>query len=470
MDRSHTCRRRGAILIMVTLSLFVMFGMLGLVVDLGWAYFTKKSAQTAADAAALVAVKTVKNNASSFSDYNCGDNARCSAAPLLCADVSDGNLKAACDFAALNGFTDSREGRQTVTVQASDRTTSPTISDGCGQGGATVHHPPTTGCVDTYYWVTVRVSETIPQLFSAILGNREATASARATAAVAQSEVYGALILINRENERWIEQTGINLYVGGTPNVKVPGGILLASAAHGPDVPHDPWAGFISGSGIVDTLTGTTYFRAGGNYAISGGGQWLGAKSSSSAAFDDPMSGKGQPPLTESTLTAIPVPGGNLTATVCGGHECPSGNYYATGPAPNCNKNCATVATGEPITIGSDVTFRDGGFGDFHFFGGLKIGQATVTFGPGRYGLFGVKDPVRTPLWDNENRAQLLSTSSSDRGRLFILSDTNYDGLGKQLATIRETKVWGGAGDSLYFSKAAIKAGNNDSSKWSSMD
>ncbi len=43
MDRSHTRRRRGAILIMVTLSLFVMFGMLGLVVDLGWAYFTKKS-------------------------------------------------------------------------------------------------------------------------------------------------------------------------------------------------------------------------------------------------------------------------------------------------------------------------------------------------------------------------------------------------------------------------------------------
>ncbi len=319
--------------------------------------------------------------------------------------------------------------------------------------------------MDTYYWVTVRVSETIPQLFSAILGNREATASARATAAVAQSEVYGALILINRENERWIEETGINLYVGGTPNVKVPGGILLASGAHGPDVPDDPWAGFISGSGVVDTLTGTTLFRAGGNYAISGGGQWMGAKSSSSAAFDDPMSGKGQPPLTESALTAIPVPGGNLTATVCGGVECPSGNYYATGPDPNCSSSCATVATGEPITIGSDVTFRDGGFGDFYFYGGLKIGQATVTFGPGRYGLFGVKDPVRTPLWDNENRAQLLSTSSSDRGRLFILSDTNYQGLINNFPAFRETKVWGGAGDSLSFSKAAIKAGNNDSSK-----
>ncbi len=35
---------RGAVLVMVTLVLLAMCGMLGLVVDLGWSYFVKKSA------------------------------------------------------------------------------------------------------------------------------------------------------------------------------------------------------------------------------------------------------------------------------------------------------------------------------------------------------------------------------------------------------------------------------------------
>ena len=41
---------------MVTLALFAMAGMLGLAVDLGWAFFVQKQAQAAADGAALAAV------------------------------------------------------------------------------------------------------------------------------------------------------------------------------------------------------------------------------------------------------------------------------------------------------------------------------------------------------------------------------------------------------------------------------
>ena len=42
-------------------------------------------------------------------------------------------------------------------------------------------NPGLVGCVD--YWVTVRTVETIPQLFSAVLGNTTGLSSARATAA-----------------------------------------------------------------------------------------------------------------------------------------------------------------------------------------------------------------------------------------------------------------------------------------------
>jgi Flp pilus assembly protein TadG len=46
----------GQAIVMVTLALFSMAGMMGLAVDLGWSYFVQKTAQAAADGAALAAV------------------------------------------------------------------------------------------------------------------------------------------------------------------------------------------------------------------------------------------------------------------------------------------------------------------------------------------------------------------------------------------------------------------------------
>ncbi len=57
LDRSHG--RRGQALLLVTLALFAMCGLLGLAVDLGWAYFVKKSAQASSDAGALAAAHVV---------------------------------------------------------------------------------------------------------------------------------------------------------------------------------------------------------------------------------------------------------------------------------------------------------------------------------------------------------------------------------------------------------------------------
>lgn len=44
MKPMHRSRKRGQILVLMTFALFVMCGMLGLAVDVGWSYFVKKSA------------------------------------------------------------------------------------------------------------------------------------------------------------------------------------------------------------------------------------------------------------------------------------------------------------------------------------------------------------------------------------------------------------------------------------------
>jgi len=474
-------RKRGQVLVMVTLALMMMCGMIGLVIDLGWSYYMRKSAQAAADTAALAAVRRAMAIGASMASYDCtGGVVTCASTPIDCPGAP-GNLASACLYAQNHGF--STNSRQRVTVQASDQATAPTVVEACGQGGANVHHPPTAGCVDTFYWVTVRISEQIPQLFSAILGNTLGVVSARATAAVARVELIGSLILINRENDPWTpsgnpQPNGYNLYVGGTPDVIVPGGILLASNAAGPSNA-DPWAGFISGSGTVTAPW--THIRSGGNYAISGGGSWITTPDNmgDGSWFEDPYQNVygprqgGQPPL-NSNLAAVPakpVLNGDLSG-YCGG-TCEPGNYFAVAQV-----NGQTVATGNQLTITSDVIFNGGAFGDFHFFGGLNVGQARVTFGPGRYVFAGVSDPVRTPLLNNDNKSTLVSSSSGgDAGRLFILTDSpaansGYPGLVDHVQTIDSyltgiggVRRWAGPGNTLYFAKSSIKAGNNLSSR-----
>src|SRR5262245_33796476 len=84
MRKEHaTNRHRGQALIMTTLALIPMFGIIGLAVDLGWMEFTKKSAQTAADAAAMAAL--LKFQSTSYStDFTCGVSGVVCQAPTSC--------------------------------------------------------------------------------------------------------------------------------------------------------------------------------------------------------------------------------------------------------------------------------------------------------------------------------------------------------------------------------------------------
>ena len=77
MKNTKKRQERGQALIMVTLSIVLICGMLGLVVDLGWGFFVKRSAQSAADAAALAAARKAYSIIGQQGNYNCGINLDC---------------------------------------------------------------------------------------------------------------------------------------------------------------------------------------------------------------------------------------------------------------------------------------------------------------------------------------------------------------------------------------------------------
>jgi Putative Flp pilus-assembly TadE/G-like len=165
MRKKHSPNRhRGQALIMTTFALIPMFGLLGLAVDLGWMEFTKKSAQTAADAAAIAAV--LQYQSTNFSTtFTCGVGGIVCQAPTSCSPAPASYLHSGCDYAQLNGFSSS--GNQYVSLEAG------------------VGTPPTaSGVNSSAYWVTARVNQTVPQLFSAVLGNYTGRVAARATAAL----------------------------------------------------------------------------------------------------------------------------------------------------------------------------------------------------------------------------------------------------------------------------------------------
>jgi Flp pilus assembly protein TadG len=154
--------RSGQAAVVLAVSITLLCGMIGLVVDLGWAYFKRESVQAAAESAVLAAASFARSNGST-----CGTSTfSCTASD--CASVSSGNeMYVGCEYAQQNGYTDGSH-NQHVSVTA-------------GTGA-----PPTTpGATATSFYVTATVSESVPVTFSRVLnGGSALSVAARATAVV----------------------------------------------------------------------------------------------------------------------------------------------------------------------------------------------------------------------------------------------------------------------------------------------
>jgi hypothetical protein len=163
--QSHQAER-GQVLIMVSLSLVATLGILALVVDLGWAFWRKEAATTAAEAAANAAA-IAASNATAFSCSGTG-GVPCQSATACPADPAstppNNVITTACLYAQQNGFVNS--GRQTVMVEANTSSV------------------PVSGVSGVSYWVRATASESIPQLFAAVLGKSFMNVTSQSVSAV----------------------------------------------------------------------------------------------------------------------------------------------------------------------------------------------------------------------------------------------------------------------------------------------
>jgi Flp pilus assembly protein TadG len=472
-------RIRGQALVMVTLALVAMVGLLGLAVDLGWSFYVRKSAQAATDAAALAAVHTAYDAIGGGGTYTaCGatePDCVVANAPTPCGAGLSGNLAQGCTFAAQNGFTEGgNNNRQNVTMQAQ-------------VGGPFIT---ATGPVATYYWVTARARENIPQLFSAILGNTMGTSGAKSTAAVIDMVVDGALILLNRQYDRArfgnSDIYGMNLMVQANDNqgqyaLQTAGNIRMSSTCNGSSLGAGhclegnkaAHAGRNQGGGTIYTLPAGTTIRGNGGYSLGGSSQWISTPTNGgSGSFDDPTAVAQLPqPPPPTGLGNYEYELGEILGTDDPDNPLvlPPGNYYAI---TTDKKTGVTTATGGPLLINGHVEFSAGAFSDYVFYGGIQAmggGSHSVTFGPGRHVFAGATPTNSGPgsLLLGSNNFNIKDKTMGfgapgDLGELFIMTDPTYPGLQvpQRVADYQAT-----ATDStrLQFGNADFKTGNSSS-------
>jgi hypothetical protein len=177
MTRRHDSQKKakGQMVLLVTVAIVPMMAILGLVTDLGYMNYIQKSAQAAADSAVLAAV-TRFNSTMGGSTFACGggpDDWICynkSGGPKPCPlnlAAATNPVESACLYAKQNGFSVDTAG-QNVTVLA-NVTPTPDTAPNMNSAG---------------WWITVRVAQRVPQLFSAVAGNTMGMVAARATAAI----------------------------------------------------------------------------------------------------------------------------------------------------------------------------------------------------------------------------------------------------------------------------------------------
>src|SRR5215217_7701413 len=125
------------------ISLTATLGLLGLVVDVGWAYWRKEVCRAAAQSAVLAGAIAAKDfSGCNIAGVSCQSETACPQNP-----TNETNIGVGCLYAKQNGFINLL--KQTVTMAAGTGT------------------PPFTGVVADY-WITATVGENIPQLFSAV--------------------------------------------------------------------------------------------------------------------------------------------------------------------------------------------------------------------------------------------------------------------------------------------------------------
>jgi len=199
--------RRGQTAILLTMGLSVMIGIVGLTVDVGWSYFREQTAQAAAEAAAMGAVKYALDQSSGT--VTCGTNGATCQSATVCPDPipspPTSSFYAGCLYAKDNGYTTSSSTNAKVYLAAN--TTSSPVSG-----------------LSTQYWVTATVGSVEKHGFSAVLGYLSGMVSAKATAVILPGSNYGCIYVLD-------PLASDSLDVSGTTQVNAPCGVYVDSSS-----------------------------------------------------------------------------------------------------------------------------------------------------------------------------------------------------------------------------------------------
>jgi Flp pilus assembly protein TadG len=299
--------QRGSAFLMIMLMVVPMFAAVGLVVDIGWAYFTRQAAHTAAEAAALGAAQAAVDGITNGGTYTClSHGLGCQAAtdcPTTIPSPTTTNLQNGCAYAIANGFTaGGLSGKQSVTMQADVSTPAPTVPG-----------------VRVKYWVTTRITQQNPLTFGAVLGGQLLNVAVRATGAVIATAPPNCITALSGT-------ASPAMSVSGGSQVNADCGVAVDSS--------DPNALNLNGAGTV--LNADSIQVVGG--------------ASGTGMTPTPITGAQPVPDPYADLPAPPASASNCTAQTTNAHY--SGGTVTLAPGTYCG--------GIQVSGGAAITFQEG--------------------------------------------------------------------------------------------------------------
>jgi hypothetical protein len=315
-------------LLFIAVTVPVMFGLLGLTVDIGWAHWRKEAAYTAAEAAVSAVVLAA------------GVNTPTAQSSTPCPGTLSAGTpwQVGCLFAKQNGFTQGSNG-QSVAIQI-----------GSGSTGI-----PASGVSPDKYWVSATVSETIPALFSRVFGYANLTVAARATEAVYRG-IPGACIYVLDNSAAnafrisgglttdkcgfYVDSTSSSAFnlTGGTVELGTTGSkVNLHTSSISP---WPPTGGAVTCGGVDCHSTNVVFSQGAVLDPMSG----MTAPTPAGVCIPDPNITAGTRTLNSGTYCALTIKGGTVTLNA-GTYIMATGNFKVSG-----------TDAGAPVNATSGVT------------------------------------------------------------------------------------------------------------------
>lgn len=269
-------RRGGQALILASLSLMLLFSVMGLSIDLGWAYYLKTRVQTAADAAATAAAVYAKNAGDTCGTVSCGTAYTC-----VGTSPPTTSLEAGCLYA---------------TSDSPPAYTATMLENNTVPPGVTGNTPS--------LWIEATVSTTAHNLFLFWSGFQSASIAARAIAGVTTIPAGSCVYVLDPSATGAYSMTGSGSV--STSNCAI---YVDSSASK---------ALKMTGSG---SITGTVNIV--GGYNVTGSGSITPSPTTGVASTPDPLASVPEPTFSGCNFTNFTATGSSPVALTpgvyCGG-------------------------------------------------------------------------------------------------------------------------------------------------------